>query len=360
MKSIAKFIASLRGPSNVLKNFRLIAVALLLVLVPEVSSAESRKIVAVLPLSGRLANIGKDLQNAISLQETKGISVVYEDDSFDPKNTVSVVQKFLADRETKGFILFGSGTSLAVKPLIERSAVPAISVAMTDKIVEGSNYTFRYYPPGNEQASRIVKEIASRGFKNMAFIVSQQEAMMGIEAYFKNNLKFSDAHYFEVPPGETDVKSVASKVLLMKPDAMCLLLVPPELSAFAKQARALGYKGEFFGPTQVGNPDAVRAADGALENAWFTGIDATFAEELIKRYQAKFGFAPTSEAIAAYDAAGLLAQAAQTSNPAQFLRNPVGFSGLFGRELRLVTPNTFAPPLALKYIRGNEFFQKDH
>lgn len=323
-----------------------------------VAWAEHAKLVVILPLSGRLANIGQDLQNAISLQSTSSVSLVYEDDAFDPKNTVTVVQKYASDPETKGFLFFGSGTTLAAKPLVERAKIPAVSVAMTDKIVEGSSYLFRYYPPGSEQAARIIKEISGRSYKNVAFVVSQQEAMIGIEEYFKKHLAFSSDHYFEVPPGDTDLKSVALKVSTLKPDAVCLLLLPPELPAFAKQVRALGYQGEFFGPTQVGNPNAVKAADQALENTWFTGVDEAPARDLIATYRTKFGFTPTSEAIAAYDAIGLLSLAAMSPNPIDVLRNPTGFSGIFGKELKAIPPNTFAPPIALKRIKGTEFVQE--
>ncbi len=138
-----------------------------LLVLPVLVQAEPNKIVVVLPLSGRLANIGKDLQNAITLQNTKSVSVVYEDDAFDPKNTVSAVQKSLSDPNVKGFIFFGSGTSLAAKPLIERASIPAISIAMSDKVVEDSRYMFRYYVPALAQAERITKEIKNHGYKNV-------------------------------------------------------------------------------------------------------------------------------------------------------------------------------------------------
>lgn len=335
-----------------MRTFSRIFCLFCLVLAPLIAHADASKIVAVLPLSGRLANIGRDLQNAITLQDTGAVSVVYEDDGFDPKNTVAAVQKSLTDPEVKGFIFFGSGTSLAAKPLIERSNIPAIAVAMSDKIVENSRYMFRYYVPAEAQAGRMAQEINHAGYKNVIFVVSQQEAMLGFQKYFQGNLAFPTGNYFEVQPGDTDLKSTALKISAMKPDAICLLLLPPELQSFAKQIRSIGYKGQFFGPTQIGNPDAAKAAEGALENTWFTGVDEASEKELISRFRNRFGTNPTSEALVAYDAAGLLAKAVTSKEPLQYFLKPTEFNGIFGANLAFVNPNTLQPPIALKRIKG--------
>lgn len=316
-----------------------------------VSEAQQSKIVVVLPLSGKLANIGKDLQNAILLQNQKSVSIVFEDDVFDPKNTVSVVQKSLRDPAVKGFITFSSGTSLAAKPLIERAKIPALAVAMSDRLVEEGGSMFRYYVTVTSQAEFIAGQIAKRGYKNPAFIVSQQEAMLSFQDHFQRTLPYPENRYVEVQPGDVDLKSLALKVSTMNPDALCLLLLPPELPAFARQVRAIGYRGDFFGPTQIGNPDAARAAEQALENTWFTGVDETSARGMIERYRKAYGQSPTSEGIAAFDAAGLLVAAVESNDAIGYLRR-FDYLGVFGNQLAIVHPNTFQPPLALKRIRG--------
>jgi ABC-type branched-subunit amino acid transport system substrate-binding protein len=106
-------------------------------------------------------------------------------------------------------------------------------------------------------------------------------------------------------------------------------------------------------------PDAITAADGALENAWFTGVDETNANELIERYRARFGTVPTSEAIAAHDAAGLLAAALVTPDPVKFLHAPRSFLGILGKELAVVELNTFQPPLALKRVVKSALVQEN-
>ena len=316
--------------------------------------ADPTKIGAILPLTGKMANIGVDLRDAITLQASNQIEFVFEDDAFEPKNTVSAVQKLLADPNVKALISFGSGTSLAVKQIIERAKTPAIAIAMTDKIVENSKNIFRYYIPVSAQSQMIASEIERRGYKRVVLVASQQEAMLNFENIFRTTLNILPDGLIEVSLGDTDLRAIATKAIAMKPDGICLLLLPPELPAFARQVRQLGYQGDFFGPAQLSNPDAIKVADGALNGAWLTTADDSTAGIFYQKFEQTFHRRPTPEALNAYDSAGLLLAALNTPMPLEYLNNPSEYSGVFAKGLTLTAPNTFQPPLQIKVVKGKE------
>lgn len=321
--------------------------------------AEVPRVGIVLPLTGRLANVGRDMQDAILLREESGVAFQFEDDGFEPRNTVSAVQKLLAHSFTRALITFGSGTSLAAKPILEKSKLPAIAIAMTDKIVEGSPNIFRYYLPVKAQAETISAEITRRRYKNVIFVASQQEAMLSFVTFFKKQIGVPEANFVEIIPGEADLRGIALRVAARRPDGVCLLLLPPELSSFPRQLRSLGFTGEFFGTAQMSNPDAILAAQGTLESSWITTADDASAADFYKRFSERFGRIPTPEALNAYDSAGLLIMAIRSSDPVRSLSNHSEYRGIFGRGLAFEPPNTFRPPLIVKRISKNSLVPAD-
>jgi len=321
---------------------------------PEVAITETTRIGVILPLTGPLANVGRDIQDAILLKDEASL-FHFEDDGFEPRNTVSAVQKLLSDPSIRGIITFGSGTTLAAKPILKRSKLPVLAIAMSDMVVDEGSNIFRYYLPVKAQAERINLEIKQRGYENVVFVASQQEAMLDFVGHFKNHFGIPPDKFIEVIPGDTDLRGVALRIANREPDGICLLLGPPELSSFPQQMRGIGYSGRFFGAAQVGNPDAIEAANGTLEGAWFTTINDSFASTFHKRFLERFQRDPIQEAFKGYDAAGLLINAIDTSDPVEALKSVSDYNGLFANNLGFESPNTFLPPLKVKRVRGNSW-----
>lgn len=314
--------------------------------------AEPIKIGVIAALTGSLSNIGADVRDGINLQAGGQVEFVFEDDGFNPKNTVTAAQKLLADPSVKGLITFGSGTSLAIKPLVEKSGIPTIVIAISDKVVENSKNIFRYNLSPEGQSELISAEIQRRNLKRVVLVTSQQEAMIGLQNLLRTAPGVLPEGLVEVAPGDIDLRGVVTKILGMKPDGICLLLLPPELPTFARLVKQFGYRGELFGPAQLTNLDAIKVADGALDGAWVTASNLEPGKQVFEKLQKVGARKYSTEALYGFDSAGLLVAALATSNPVEFLRNPVSYKGVYGNQLGLSIPHVFQPPLQLKVIKG--------
>lgn len=321
------------------------------------------KVGVVAPLSGNLGFIGESIRNMIALADsdfdsTDRIEFIFEDDVFDPKKTVSAVKKLLASDKVGGFILFGSGTSLAAGAILEQLKVPSIAIAMSDSTVKGKKFIFRHYVPVEAQARAIAKEIARRRYDSIAIVSTEQEATL----QFKNLIHT----YSSVPvsvdeiltPGDTGLASLALRIKASNPSAVFFNLLPPELSILPLELRKIHYSGEFFGSSQLQNESAVRAAQGALSNTWFVGPDDSNAKKLNQRYSDHFKLKPVPEGLNAYDSAKLFVLCAKAVDlPACFI-NSERLTGVFG-PYQIGPHNTFKIPVAVKLIRNNEFLAID-
>ena len=195
---------------------RLLHIVVLLIL-PALAFGEEARIGLVLPLTGPLATVGRDIQDAVVLEKPTGVELLFEDDAFEPQKTLATVQKIITGHEARALILFGSGTSVAARPLIERNRIPAIAIAMSDSVVAGAKYLFRHYVPAGSQTELIVKELDSRGYESVVVVASQQEALQAFQDQFRQKRPNLIRGSFEVIPGHTDLKGIAARVARIDP-----------------------------------------------------------------------------------------------------------------------------------------------
>jgi len=320
------------------------------------------KIGVTIPLTGALANVGQYLRNMVILADQREdkadkVEFIFEDDAFKPSSAAGNVRKFITWDKVSGALLFGSGTSLAAAPVLEEAGVPAIAIAMVDEVVKGRKYIFRHYLTVETQNSLISNEVQRRGYPSVGIAMTQQDAMTKYRELFLGAHKARVTLDEQMLPGQLDISAIAAKIKKADPSAVYLIAMPPELGLLPRRLRELGYKGDFFGPSQLKNHTAVASSKGALEGAWFATIDDRNAGKVYEEYAARFGDPhPLPEGLNAYEAATLFIRGAESGNIQNFLAHPTG-EGVLGK-FELTEPNTFVVPGKICRIKGGGFVDR--
>ena len=100
------------------------------------SSKEPIKIGVIAPLSGEVASLGENAKNGATLaydelseNVRQKIQLIFEDDGFQPKNTVSAFNKLVDIDGADVIICFASGPCSSISPLADKKQIPLIAVA---------------------------------------------------------------------------------------------------------------------------------------------------------------------------------------------------------------------------------------
>jgi ABC-type branched-subunit amino acid transport system substrate-binding protein len=247
------------------------------------------KIGVVGPLSGRIAIVGQTFKNTMLLAKKDNpaaqAQLIFEDDQFNPKLTVSAVQKLLNADKIDVLVVFGSGPSLAVADMVEAAKIPLVALAMSDKVVLNRPHVFSWFSSGGQQARRLAGEIPKRGYKSIALVTSETEVNVAIKNAFLKASALKPQPDIDILHDDLDLQTVALKIVAAKPDAVGLFLMPPQFSTLSQRLRELKYRGDFFGPSPLDNLAEIKAANGALEGTWLVGLDLSRAGNLFERYQ---------------------------------------------------------------------------
>ena len=206
------------------------------------------KIGAILPLSGPLASIGKDIKFAIDVAvnnvnanggvRNKPVQVFFEDSLGIPDKGVEAFHKL---REEMGVKVIIGGVSsevtLALAPLAEKYELPIISPTSSSPRIttQGNDYVFRVYPSDTIEARRLADTMFSQLFiRKFVPIAIKNEYGYGISNEIlriaRNTESMNIPEVIRYSPDATyeDFLEIANKVKEMKPEAVLLASYPED------------------------------------------------------------------------------------------------------------------------------------
>lgn len=326
--------------------------------------AATKKVGVIAPLTGPLSDIGTTVRNCVSLRDEEKdthhkVEFIVEDDGFNPRATVAALHKLISSDKIDALMVFGSSTSLSVADIAEQRKIPFIAMGMSEQIAAGKSYVFRHFSTASSQHAALKQEIQRRKYQSIAIVALAQEAMINMrDVYFADppaEVVLSE----EVIPGDSDLRGIASRIKMKKPDGVYFLLLPPHISSLSRSLRDIGYKGEFFGAAPLQQKGEITAAQGTLENTWFVASDDSFAAKFKKEYLEKFASDPHPDGLPACDAAQFIIELSDEANLAEALREQKKLQGLFG-SYELGPNNTFDIPVTVKVVDGSSFVPLPH
>jgi ABC-type branched-subunit amino acid transport system substrate-binding protein len=243
-------------------------------------------------LSGQAQIYGEASKNGLEMA-LRGMSqpkftVIYEDDGFDPKRTISAFKKLVDVDGADAIITIGSTPSNAVAPLAEARRIPLLAWASDPRVAQGRRYAVRLYPSGLTEGRSVAAEAKRRGLSRVAIISSLNDYAhswrLGLRAGLPESEIVLDE---EVQPDAKDFRSLVVRAKHKHAEGFLICLNPGQNGIFAKQLAALGLASAQVGGCEyLHDKSENEVAGGALNGAWFVtvAIGAPFRAEYVRAY----------------------------------------------------------------------------
>ncbi len=228
--------------------------------------------------------------------KTYKIEVISYDDQYKAAQSVSGATRLIEQDKVK-FVFgpLGSAATLAVKPLWEKNKILAIIGAYSEKALDkDTKYSYRGYPTQTEFAGPIVQWLKKShpNLKTVAQIEPNDETGWASSRLLKTEYEAAGYKIISAELVERSVKDfqpVLTRVLATKPDIIELGTTPTGTAGLmVRQAREMGFKGQFVKIGGPGVPQLVAAAGKEFAEGLITyaAADATTPayKELEKKY----------------------------------------------------------------------------
>lgn len=300
--------------------------------------------------------------------KTYKIEVISYDDQYKAALSVSSATRLIEQDKVK-FIVgpMGSAATLAVKPLFEQNKVVAIIGAYSEKALDANTrYSYRGFPTQVEFVGPIVQWLKKNkpDLKSVAQIDPNDETgwfsqKLLKEQYQGAGYKVVSSELFE--RSLKDFQPVLTRIIATKPDIIELGTTPPGTAGLViRQARELGFKGQFVKIGGPGVPQIVAAAGKEFAEGLicYAAADVTTASyKNLETQYAKVLKPPMNEfTVYFYDAARMLLDSIQAAGtvddtdkiraaldkatPYKGIQGPIRWGGMkaYGVNHQILTP----------------------
>jgi len=305
------------------------------------------------PMTGDQSKMGIDLRNGVELAVTewnekggvlgKKIQLVPGDDQADPKQAVSIANKFVNQKVSAVVGHWNSNCSINASPYYNTARIVAISPASTNPRLtrQGFKTIFRVCGTDDQQggiaADFVLKTLKP---KRVAVIHDKTTYGQGLADFFKKAVenKVQIVFYDGIQTKDPDYKAVLTAINEKKPDVYFFGGVYPEAGRLVRQAKEVGMKVPMITGDGVYDPTFISIAGTSAEGTYVTfGKDPSglpTSKSFNERYKAKYG-EPGPYSIYAYDAANIILTAIQQTATTDGLKiadyiSKGTFKGAFG------------------------------
>ena len=344
-------------------KFNATAVAVLTLVAGTTFAQEVVKIGHVAPISGAIAHLGKDNENAarLAIEElnSKGVKIggkavkfelLAEDDAADPKQGTAAAQK-LVDSKVNGVIgHLNSGTSIPASKIYSDAGIPQISPSATNPKFTRSGYktTFRVVADdvhlGGTLGRYAVNDVKG---KSIAVIDDRTAYGQGVAEEFEKAVKAAGGklvgHEFTTDKA-SDFMSILTTLKAKKPDVVFFGGMDAVAGPMIRQMKSLGINAKFMGGDGICTAELAKLAGDAMadgqvicaEAGGVEGQQKKGMEEFYARYKTRFNIDVQVYAPYVYDAVNVMVDAmvrAKSSEPAKYLpelAKTAGYKGVTG------------------------------
>lgn len=283
------------------------------------------------PLTGQNARYGEQWKKGfdLALEEINGaggvdgrkVEYVFEDSQSDPKQSVVVAQKFVADpRIIVEIGDFSSGASMAASKIYERGGL--VQFGMTNSHPDftkgGGEYTWSNSSTQSQLSPALAElAVATVGLKKPAVLYLNTDWGKTTYQLFEEKAKSLGAEIVANEaylPEEKDFKSALTRVRDANPDGLILISYQADGALIVQQLEGAGLKLPIVGASSLQSPDFLKlggkAAEGVLLRAQFLPSDPQpRIKNFVDKYKAKYNETPDFFATHAYDTIKLLTEA---------------------------------------------------
>ena len=227
---------------------QLLALAALALAGPAHAQSDTLKIGVILPLTGQMASIGRQVEAGIKLWmvQTGGrlgnrkVEVLVKDDGGVADTTRRLAQELVVNDKVVALAGFGlTPLALATAPVATQSKTPmVVMAAATSSITEASPYIVRSSFTLPQAAVSIAEWASKNGVKKVVTLVADYGPGNDAEKFFASRFELNSATVIEklrTPLRSPDFAPVLQKVRDDKPDALFVFLPSGQGAQFMKQ-----------------------------------------------------------------------------------------------------------------------------
>jgi branched-chain amino acid transport system substrate-binding protein len=302
-----------------------IILALVATLPMQRANKEGLEVGVILPLSGGLAVLGKEVQAGIELgiEEANrtglSLAVIYEDDeSLAPTSIIKAANKLINVDRVDVVLTMLVEESRPIAPIFNSSKVPLVVLWDSNSFIkEAGEYVFSN-GFSTENAGELMAEYAYlnlslrkisiiRHIDPWAEIISES-----FEIQF-TNLGGTIAQKESFSPEEADYRTALIKAKQLNVDGIYFPLIPPSSADFLIQTKQLGVNVTLLtGDALI--QDVIDVAGGAAERVYFTNVYTDDKDKLTQKYKEKYGFEPIDMTLVSfgYDGVAKITEAVKT------------------------------------------------
>ena len=276
------------------------------------------------PMTGDQSKMGIDLRNAVELAVAewndkggvlgKKIELIVGDDQADPKQAVSIANKFINQKAAALVGHWNSSCSIPASEYYDRANMVMISPATTNPklTLQGFKRVFRVCGTDDQQgnvAARFVLKTLKP--KRVAVIHDKTAYGQGLADFFQKALGGAAevVYYGGIVQRDPDYKAVLTAIKEKKPEVLFFGGIYPEAARLVRQAKEVGLTAPMITGDGVYDPTFINIAGKAADGTYVTfGKDASglpTAKGFNEKYRSKYG-EPGPYSIYAYDAATIV------------------------------------------------------
>ena len=299
---------------------------------PAAAAQDTVKIGLSAPLTGDWAEYGNDFKRSVTMVMDRvnrmggihGKEVVLDiaDSRGDPKESVLIAEKFVADPEIIAEIGdFSSSSSMAAAPIYERADMTQLSPTAShmDFTKKGKNMFRVVATQGYEGPYNARWAVQELGKKKIATIYINNDWGVDANKYFTQEAKKLGAEIVAeeaFTPGEKDFSAILSKLKRLKPELIYLPTFYADAAAILNQAKRIRFNPVVLANSSLFSQKTIELGGDAVEGIlipanYFSADPRPAAQEFTREYQALYGALPNQFAALAYDAANLMVAALQ-------------------------------------------------
>lgn len=355
--------------------------AIVVIFVHKKNDSKEIKIGATAFLTGRLANLGKSIQDGIELAvsninnqggiDGKSIRLILEDEGDSPQQAVNAVRK-LINFDNVPIVIgpISSSGVMAVAPIANKTKTVILSPgAASPNITYAGEYIFRNRAAGTLEAAKIAKFAYNRlGLQNIIVFEINEDYGVGFRKVFKKSFENLGGEVILVESynqGDTDFRTQLSKFFRYKFDGIYIIGVANEVGNILKQATELGIKTIFI-MNNMENPELIRIAGDAAEGIYFPipFFDSNSPEENVRNFVNnfinKYGYEPDLFAANGYDAVFIAKYAIEQGGySGERIKNALysiqDFPAISGGRVSFDENGDIVQHLVIKTVRNGEF-----
>ena len=301
------------------------------------NAAKSDLIIGVSgPLTGPNAQYGASWKRGFDLavEEINGkggiagrkIQYLFEDTQSDPKQTVVVAQKFVADpRVLIELGDFSSTASMAASSIYQRAGLVQFGFTNSNPLfTEGGDYMWSSSVT-QAKASPVLADFAAKdlGLKKVAVLHLNTDWGKSSNDLFTAHAKEIGLDVLDAEgyaPDEKNFADVLTRIRDLQPDGLVLFSYETDGAQIALQLAKLGLKLPLVAGASLQSPQYIALAGPAAEGTYVKGEffpqdPRPEVQTFVKAFQTKYNEEPEFFAAHAYDALKFVAAAIEKANP---------------------------------------------